>query len=84
MTARERAFYEKLTTYLQEGDGVAGLEAKTPSRQRAVGFVRPTFQKIMSSSSPRAIRQALRRRLFVLVAREQMDLSTRQQTRHDC
>ena len=77
MAARERAFYEKLTQYLQEGYGVAGLgEAKTTSRQRAVGFVMTTFQKIMSSS-PRAIRQALRRRLLVLLAREQMELETR-------
>lgn len=46
MAARERAFYEKLTQYLQEGYGVAGLgEAKTTSRQRAVGFVMTTFQK---------------------------------------
>lgn len=77
MAARERAFYEKLTQYLQEGYGVAGLgEAKTTSRQRAVGFVMTTFQKIMSSS-PRAIRQALRRRLLVLLAREQMGLEAR-------
>jgi hypothetical protein len=77
MAARERAFCEKLTRYLQEGYGVAGLgEAKTTSRQRAVGFVMTTFQKIMSSS-PRAIRQALRRRLLVLLAREQMELETR-------
>ena len=77
MAARERAFYEKLTQYLQEGYGVAGLgQAKTTSRQRAVGFVMTTFQKIMSSS-PRAIRQALRRRLLVLLAREQMELDAR-------
>jgi hypothetical protein len=77
MAARERAFYEELTQYLQEGYGVAGLgEAKTTSRQRAVGFVMTTFQKIMSSS-PRAIRQALRRRLLVLLAREQMGLEAR-------
>jgi superfamily II DNA or RNA helicase len=77
MAARERAFYEKLTQYLQEGYGVAGLgEVKTTSRQRAVGFVMTTFQKIMSSS-PRAIRQALRRRLLVLLAREQMGLEAR-------
>jgi hypothetical protein len=35
-----------------------------------------TFQKIMSSS-PRAIRQALRRRLLILLAREQMRLEAR-------
>lgn len=72
LAARERAFYDRLTEYLREGYGVAGLgEKKTTSRQRAVGFVMATFQKIMSSS-PRAIRQALRRRLMVLLARQQM------------
>lgn len=74
LAARERAFYDRLTEYLKEGYGVAGLgEKKTTSRQRAVGFVMATFQKIMSSS-PRAIRQALRRRLLVLLARQQMRL----------
>lgn len=74
LAARERAFYERLTDYLREGYGVAGLgQTKTTSRQRAVGFVMATFQKMMSSS-PRAIRQALRRRLLVLLAKEQMAL----------
>jgi len=71
---REREFYERLTDYLKEGYGVAGLgEAKTTTEQRAIGFVMATFQKIMSSS-PRAIKQALRRRLLVLLARKQMRL----------
>jgi superfamily II DNA or RNA helicase len=74
MAARERAFYERLTEYLREGYSAAGLgQARTTSRQRAVGFVMATFQKIMSSS-PRAIKQALRRRLLVLLAREHMAL----------
>jgi superfamily II DNA or RNA helicase len=77
MAARERAFYDRLTDYLREGYDVAGLDQpRTTSRQRAVGFVMATFQKIMSSS-PRAIRQALRRRLLVLLAREQMHLEAR-------
>lgn len=77
MAARERAFYEKLTEYLREGYTAAGLgQAKTTSRQRAIGFVMATFQKLMSSS-PRAIRQALRRRLLVLLAREQMAVEAR-------
>jgi superfamily II DNA or RNA helicase len=77
LAVRERAFYDELTDYLREGYGVAGLgQQKTTSRQRAVGFVMATFQKIMSSS-PRAIRQALRRRLLVLLAREQMALEGR-------
>jgi superfamily II DNA or RNA helicase len=75
--ARERNFYEQLTEYLREGYGVAGLgQARTTSQQRAVGFVMTTFQKIMSSS-PRAIRQALRRRLLAVLAREQMQLEAR-------
>lgn len=74
MAARERAFYEKLSDYLREGYEVAGLgEPKTTSNQRAVGFVMTTFQKLMSSS-PRAIKQALRRRLLILLARQQMVL----------
>jgi|Deesub1362A_J573_1020465.scaffolds.fasta_scaffold00395_30 SNF2 family DNA or RNA helicase len=74
LAARERWFYDRLTEYLKEGYGVAGIgEKKTTSKQRAVGFVMATFQKMMSSS-PRAIRQALRRRLLVLLAREQMAL----------
>lgn len=74
LAARERAFYERLSDYLREGYGVAGVgENKTTSQQRAVGFVMTTFQKIMSSS-PRAIRQALRRRLLVLLLREQIGL----------
>jgi superfamily II DNA or RNA helicase len=77
LAVRERAFYDRLTEYLREGYGVAGLGlAETTSQQRAVGFVMATFQKIMSSS-PRAIRQALRRRLLILLAREQMRLEAR-------
>ncbi len=38
-----------------------------------------TFQKIMSSS-PRAIRQALRRRLLVLLARKQLELEVRRRS----
>lgn len=73
---REREFYDRLTDYLKEGYGVAGLgETKTTTEQRAIGFVMATFQKIMSSS-PRAIKQALRRRLLVLLARKQMRLET--------
>ena len=76
--ARERDFYDRLTDFLREGYGVAGLgQSSTTSQQRAVGFVMTTFQKIMSSS-PRAIRQALRRRLLALLAREQMALEARQ------
>jgi len=78
LAAKEQAFYDRLTEYLREGYGVAGLgQSRTTSRQRAVGFVMATFQKIMSSS-PRAIKQALRRRLLVLLARQQMAIESRQ------
>lgn len=77
MAHRERAFYDRLTEYLREGYGAAGVgETRTTSSQRAIGFVMATFQKIMASS-PRAIRQALRRRLLVLLARQQMALEER-------
>jgi len=73
----ERRFYDQLTEYLREGYSAAGIDQKkTTTQQRAVGFVMSTFQKIMSSS-PRAIRQALRRRLLVLLAREQMRLEAK-------
>jgi len=74
LAARERAFHERLTDYLREGYGVAGIgQGRTTTKQRAVGFVMTAFQKIMSSS-PRAIRQALRRRLLVLLIRQQVSL----------
>ena len=80
---RERMFYERIGDYLREGYDAAGVGdaagvtgARTTRRQRAIGFVMTTFQKIMSSS-PRAIRQALRRRLLVLLARRQLELESR-------
>lgn len=77
LAARERAFYERLTDYLREGYGVAGVgQSRTSTTQRAVGFVMTAFQKIMSSS-PRAIRQALRRRLLVLLIRQQVGLEVK-------
>lgn len=75
----ERNFYEKLTDYLREGYNVAGVgngEVRTTNQQRAIGFVMTTFQKIMSSSI-RAIKQALRRRLLVLLIRKQLELSNK-------
>ncbi len=77
LAPRERFFYEQLSEYLREGYSAAGIDQKrTTSLQRAIGFVMATFQKIMSSS-PRAIRQALRRRLLVLLARKQLELEVR-------
>lgn len=76
LSIREQRFYDKLTEYLREGYDAAGIgEGKTTKQQRAVGFVMATFQKIMSSS-PRAIKQALRRRLLALYARKQMSLES--------
>jgi superfamily II DNA or RNA helicase len=78
LATRERAFYDRLTGYLREGYNAAGVgqQGKTSTQQRAIGFVMATFQKIMASS-PYAIRQALRRRLLVLLARQQMALETK-------
>lgn len=77
LAPRERYFYDQLSEYLREGYTAAGIDQrKTSTAQRAIGFVMVTFQKIMSSS-PRAIRQALRRRLLVLLARKQLDLENR-------
>ena len=76
LSFREQRFYEQLTEYLREGYNAAGADQeKTTKNQRAVGFVMATFQKIMSSS-PRAIKQALRRRLLAIYARKQMALES--------
>lgn len=80
LAPRERLFYEQLSDYLREGYNAAGIDQKrTTNQQRAIGFVMATFQKIMSSS-PRAIRQALRRRLLVLLARKQLELDVRRRS----
>ena len=77
LAPRERYFYDQLSDYLREGYTAAGINQRTTSSaQRAIGFVMVTFQKIMSSS-PRAIRQALRRRLLVLLARKQLELESK-------
>ncbi len=78
---REQRFYEQLTDYLKTGYEAAGIfrSGRTTSAQRAIGFVMTAFQKMMSSS-PRAIKQALRRRLLVLLVREQIDFEKRRKT----
>jgi len=78
---REQRFYEQLTEYLKTGYEAAGVfrSGRTTSAQRAIGFVMTAFQKMMSSS-PRAIRQALRRRLLVLLVREQIALEKKRRT----
>lgn len=81
LSTREQYFYEQLTLYLKEGYSAAGLgQAKTTAEQRAIGFVMTTFQKIMSSSL-RAIRQALRRRLLVLLIRQHFTLEGQRRSR---
>ena len=80
--ARERRFCDQLTEYLQEGYNAAGItQTRTTSKQRAIGFVMTTFQKIMSSS-PRAIMQALRRRLMVLLTRHMLALERKRHQTH--
>jgi len=78
---REQRFYEQLTSYLRTGYEAAGVfrAGRTTSAQRAIGFVMTAFQKMMSSS-PRAIKQALRRRLLVLLVREQIDVEKKRRT----
>jgi superfamily II DNA or RNA helicase len=78
---REQRFYEQLTNYLRTGYEAAGVfrAGRTTSAQRAIGFVMTAFQKMMSSS-PRAIKQALRRRLLVLLVREQIDVEKKRRT----
>jgi superfamily II DNA or RNA helicase len=81
---REQRFYEQLTDYLRTGYEAAGVfrTGRTTSAQRAIGFVMTAFQKMMSSS-PRAIKQALRRRLLVLLVREQIEVERRRRTNFD-
>ena len=77
LAPRERYFYDRLSDYLREGYNAAGINQKRTTReQRAIGFVMATFQKIMSSS-PRAIHNALRRRLLVLLTRRQLELEAK-------
>ena len=78
---REQRFYEQLTGYLKTGYEAAGVfrAGRTTSAQRAIGFVMTAFQKMMSSS-PRAIKQALRRRLLVLLVREQIEVEKKRRT----
>lgn len=81
---REQRFYEQLTDYLKTGYEAAGVfrTSRTTSAQRAIGFVMTAFQKMMSSS-PRAIKQALRRRLLVLLVREQIDIEKKRKTHYE-
>jgi superfamily II DNA or RNA helicase len=81
---REQRFYEQIISYLRTGYEAAGMfrAGRTTSAQRAIGFVMTAFQKMMSSS-PRAIKQALRRRLLVLLLREQIEVERKRRTNLD-
>jgi superfamily II DNA or RNA helicase len=57
----EAQFHSALTQYLREGYGVAEKDPADP-RNRALGFVMITFQKLASSSAA-AVRAALQKRL---------------------
>lgn len=57
----EAQFHSALTQYLREGYGVAEKDPADP-RNRALGFVMVTFQKLASSSAA-AVRAALQKRL---------------------
>ncbi len=57
----EAKFHTLLRAYLEEGYGVAEQDRDNP-RNRALGFVMTTFQKLASSSAA-AVRSALRKRL---------------------
>jgi superfamily II DNA or RNA helicase len=60
----EEQFHAKLVAYLREGYGIAGQDLLNP-RNRALGFVMTTFQKL-ASSSVAAVRKALAKRLKLL------------------
>lgn len=77
LSLKEQRFYDKVTSYLKDGYSAAQASrgSKTTAKQRAVGFVMAVFQKMMSSS-PRAIKQSLRRRLLALYARKQLGLES--------
>jgi superfamily II DNA or RNA helicase len=81
---REQRFYEQLTEYLRTGYEAAGVfrSGRTTTAQRAIGFVMTAFQKMMSSS-PRAIKQALRRRLLVLLVRQQIEIERKRRANLD-
>ncbi len=68
MGDEERAFYEHLRNYLEDGFALAKRKG---SQGRALGFVMTIFQKIASSSFA-AVRRTLRRRLLMLTIHEAM------------
>ena len=63
---QERAWYQALTSYIQDGYNLAAQQGNTG---RALGFVMTVFQKIAASSFA-AIRRTLLRRLLMLTIQE--------------
>lgn len=61
LSSGEAQFHSFLNDYLKEGYGVAEQDRDNP-RNRALGFVMTTFQKLASSSAA-AVRSALQKRL---------------------
>lgn len=66
MNDEERAFYEKLREYLEDGFNLARRQG---GKGRALGFLMAIFQKIAASSFA-AVRRTLRRRLLMLILHE--------------
>ena len=66
MSDKERAFYAKLKSYLEDGFALA---KKQGSQGRGLGFVMSIFQKIAASSFA-AVCRTLRRRLLALTIHE--------------
>jgi SNF2 family DNA or RNA helicase len=66
MDEGERAFYERLQAYLQDGFDLAKRQG---GKDQALGFLMSIFQKIAASSFA-AVRRTLRRRLLALTIHE--------------
>src|SRR5207249_6679272 len=66
MSKAERAFYEELRRYLEDGFALA---KRRGNEGRGLGFVMAIFQKIAASSFA-AVRRTLRRRLLMLTLHE--------------
>ena len=66
MNHEERAFYEKLREYLEDGFDLARRQG---NQGRALGFLMAIFQKIAASSFA-AVRRTLKRRLLMLTLHE--------------
>jgi hypothetical protein len=81
MNAAEKAFYEELRKYLEDGFALAKRQG---GKGRALGFVMTIFQKIAASSFA-AVRRTLRRRLLALTLHEgilrdeEMDIAGREE-----